>query len=133
MVEQRLLQRLQRGEIPLVKAGEALADGAHVIFNGVCHNSNESRPSGEEFLHHGLLEGAGLLPPLLQRRQSSSCAKDLSLQAVVLIFIFYIHAIDTETSPDACPLAFARMTISTSRSSSVRKRSRRSDENRISL
>src|SRR2546430_12528804 len=30
---------------------------------------DESRPPGEKFLHHGLLEGAGLLPPLLQRRQ----------------------------------------------------------------
>lgn len=45
----------------------------------------------------------------------------------------FAHTTDTETSPDACPLAFARMTISTSRSSSVRKRSRRSDENRLNL
>ena len=30
---------------------------------------DQSRPSGEEFLHHALLEGAGLVPPLLQRRQ----------------------------------------------------------------
>ena len=31
--------------------------------------SYESRPAGEKFLHHGLLEGAGLSPPLLQHRQ----------------------------------------------------------------
>src|SRR5258708_1115824 len=30
---------------------------------------NKTRSSGEQFLHHGLLEGAGLLSPLLQRRQ----------------------------------------------------------------
>ena len=31
--------------------------------------SHQARPAGEEFLHHGLLEGAGLLPPLRKRRQ----------------------------------------------------------------
>ena len=31
--------------------------------------SQQARPSGEEFLHHALLEGAGLVPPLLQRHQ----------------------------------------------------------------
>ena len=30
---------------------------------------DKPRSSGEQFLHHGLLEGAGLLSPLLQRRQ----------------------------------------------------------------
>ena len=27
--------------------------------------ANQARPPGEEFLHHGLLEGEGLLPALL--------------------------------------------------------------------
>jgi hypothetical protein len=43
------------------------------------------------------------------------------------------QATDTDTTPDACPLAFGRMTISTSRSRSVTKRSSRSEENRLSL
>ena len=30
---------------------------------------DEPRLAGEQFLHHGLLEGAGLLAPLLQRGQ----------------------------------------------------------------
>ena len=38
-------------------------------MRGLPGHSYQPRPPGEEFLHHGLLEGAGLLPPLLQRRQ----------------------------------------------------------------
>ena len=41
--------------------------------------------------------------------------------------------IPTDTDPGARPLVFGLMTISTSRSSKVRNRSRRSDEKRLSL
>jgi virulence-associated protein VagC len=44
-----------------------------------------------------------------------------------------VQATDTDTTPEACPSAFGRMMISTSRPRRVRKRSSRSEENRLSL
>lgn len=40
-----------------------------MLIGTIMAYSHQSRPSGEESLHHALLEGAGFVPLLLQRRQ----------------------------------------------------------------
>src|SRR6185295_15125634 len=93
-------------------AGVLCRDGRRVLYR---QSQQRGWPDLRGHLHGGLIEFPR--PPLRPREEGRAHEMPPTSQTT-----------DTETTPDACPSAFGRMMISTSRSRRVTKRSSRSEE-----